>query len=190
MAHEVQKAHQSGVPDHGRGAPGVAARRGQHAGIIGEQFLTEAQLLQDGIVEAVDAATGSRGDGHVGGEAEELGRDGGPHAEGLGDLRMLPERRSTGIAGARLHHPESAGVGPWEGETEQPTEAEQAGEPRAQTSRTWHRVSSGSWPSPQGQAGLWSAIRGPPARGEQGHRDIPRRQAYLSMLSEGNCRCR
>jgi hypothetical protein len=154
MTQKVQKAHQRGVPDHRRGAPGVAARRGQHTGIIDEQFLTEMQLLLDGIVEPVDAATGSRGDGHVRGEAEEFGRDGGPHTESLGDLRMLPERCSTGIAGARLRHPEGAGVGPWEGETEQPTEAEQAGEPRAQTSRTWHRVSSGSWPSPEGQAGL------------------------------------
>ena len=37
-----------------------------------------------------------------------------PHAEGLGDLRMLPEHRGTGIAGARLRHPEGPGVGPWE----------------------------------------------------------------------------
>ena len=136
MAQQMQKAHQRGVPHHRRGAPRVSARRREHAGIIGEQFLTEAQLLQDGIVEPVNAATGSRGDGHVGGEAEECGRDSGPQAEGLGDLWMLPERRRTGVAGARLRHPEGPGVGPWEGDTEQPTEAEQAGEPRAQTSRT------------------------------------------------------
>ena len=114
-------------------------------------------MLLDGIIEAVDAATGSSGDGHVGGEAEELGRDGGPHAEGLGDLRMLPERRGTGIAGARLRHPEGPGVGAWEGEPEQPAEAEQAGEPRAQTSWMWHRVSFRRDPAPQGQPG-WGGM--------------------------------
>jgi hypothetical protein len=41
MAQEVQHAHQGGVPDHGRGGPRVAARRGQYAGIIDEQFLTQ-----------------------------------------------------------------------------------------------------------------------------------------------------
>jgi hypothetical protein len=144
MAHEMQKAHQGGVPDHGRWAPRVSARRRQHAGIIGQQFLTQVQLLLDGIVEAINAATGRGGDGHVRGEAEEFGRDGGPHAEGLGDLRMLPERRGAGIAGAHLRHLEGPGVGPGEGAPEQPAAAEQAGEPRTQTSGTWHRVSFGS----------------------------------------------
>ena len=118
MAHEVQEAHQGGVPDHGRGAPGVPARRRQHAGIIGEQFLTQVELLLARIVEPVNAATGSRGNGHVRGEVEDPGRDGGPHAEGLGDLGVLPERRGAGITGARLRHPEGPSVRPWEGETE------------------------------------------------------------------------
>jgi len=136
MAHEVQKAHQGSIPDHRRWGPGVPTRWGQNAGIIGEQFLTEVQMLLARIVEPVNAATGGGGNGHVRGEAEDLGRDGGPHADGLGYLGVLPERRGTGIAWKRLHHPEGTSVDPRKGEAEQPTEAQQAREPAMQTSGT------------------------------------------------------
>ena len=144
------------------------------------------QLLRDGVVEPVNAATGSGGNGHLGGQAEDLRRDGGPHAKGLGHLRMLPERRRTGIARGRLHHPEGRGVDRRQAEAESAKRGpSRLHQPRAQTSRTWHRVSSGSWPSPEGQAGVWSAIRGPPARGEQGHQDIPCHQAYPEPAVRG-----
>ena len=170
MAHEVQKAHQGGVPDHGRRGPRVSARRGQDPGIIGEQFLTEVQLLLDRIVEPVDASTGGECDGHIRGEAEDLGRDGAPHADGLGHLGVLPERRGAGIAWARLRHPERTSVDPREGEAEQPTKAQQAREPGAQTPGTGHRVSSGVWPNPPGPGRGRQRRQGPGSWGAPGHR--------------------
>jgi GNAT superfamily N-acetyltransferase len=95
----------------------------------------------DRIVEPVDTSTGGEGDGHIGGEAKDLRRDGGPHAEGLGHLGVLPERRGAGIAWARLQHLEGAGLDPREVEAEQPTQAQQAREPGAQMSVTWHGIS-------------------------------------------------
>ena len=64
--------------------------------------------------------------------------------------------QSAAARGSRgcLHHPEGCGVDRRQAEAESPGEGQQAHQPRAQTSRTWHRVSSGSCSSPEGQAGL------------------------------------
>jgi len=56
--------------------------------------------------------------------------------------------------GGRLRHPEGTSVSPGEGETEQPTEADEACEPGVQTSGTWHRVSSRSEPRPTGPGNI------------------------------------